>query len=339
MARTKVPSGRTGVIKEKKVRTAREPRSVTSLSDEEKRVRELWADITSYWEREAGESSATWNSPIGEEAFADIEDKIGFPLPNDFKEFYRIHDGQNEDGYEHPLFGGAEICCTPLAEGIDNNLFEDETCTDADFPEEGFEAIMKLERERDPELEVLYDPSLLKKRSLDSGEAQEGVKPQTRPLPTIENSRKRFEKTNEFNKWNYLGGFIFGYAEQEEGSHGYCLMGFSLKQDPTVYAYEIGFWHFQEARPYSIIPFDAGSNYPKLFPWEFPLYYQLSHPNPFRFLEWLENYVHYLNSQKLEEHRPDDEDEEEDEDNECIIYGDVFHLECQRQSLQKSARK
>ena len=76
---------------------------VRELTEEDKTICDLWKRIETYWTKEYKKDEEFRNilrNPIrNNEAFVVVEKKLKFPLPNDFKQFFRVHNGQDLDEY------------------------------------------------------------------------------------------------------------------------------------------------------------------------------------------------------------------------------------------------
>jgi len=65
----------------------------------------MWTEIVSQIAALSPGVLASVNPPADPDAVDTLERRIGAPLPNDFKQYLAVMDGQNDLGRDHPLIG------------------------------------------------------------------------------------------------------------------------------------------------------------------------------------------------------------------------------------------
>jgi hypothetical protein len=107
----------------------------------------------------------------------------------------------------------------------------------------------------------------------------------------------------QLNEWKYVGCLLFASVDLGEGSCGYCLIAFSHKAHPDTFTYDVAYWHSQLGVPSQLTPSGIGADYHLLYPVNSARYLDLANPRPFAFLEWIQSYVHFIESLQLTIHR------------------------------------
>ena len=317
-----------------------ESTSDRELTEQDKTICDLWKRIETYWTKEYEqdeEFANTLRNPIiDDEAFRVVEKKLKFPLPDDFKQFFRVHNGQDIDEYEREgtLFGH-DIKFLDLGACLEKNEFLYPTCDSCCFAEADYAYLLQQEsiqskdsseeeeeeeededEEEEEEEEIQIDFStILGKRNIKCYDPYNEISsirklghchriPSWLKIEKIDELiAKRKDKEQYAKSWNYVGALTFGMAEYGDGSYGFCLMGFQHKEDKNQYGYEIGFWHDQYIKPEGFIPFNAGEDFFKLYPQSIAPFLYLSNPRVNAFTEWLTSFVHHLEAFKLTKHQ------------------------------------
>jgi cell wall assembly regulator SMI1 len=84
---------------------AGQPSKEKMMPELPKRTNEVWAQIAHEMERISPDIRSTLNPPAQMESILLLEEKLGVPLPEDFKSYLLTFNGQNEDGENFPLVG------------------------------------------------------------------------------------------------------------------------------------------------------------------------------------------------------------------------------------------
>jgi hypothetical protein len=143
-----------------------------SMSPERQEIRKLWSQIENYWEREDPTALKTFGKPVTENSFSRCEDLCGFPLPEDFKEFYRVHNGQKPWKMEscndfRALFGDSGVVLHDLSKCINETKLHLEPNEEHHSFPEYHETMIQMELKRDSSLEHDFPEVVKRKRELE----------------------------------------------------------------------------------------------------------------------------------------------------------------------------
>ena len=238
-------------------------------------------------------------------------------LPDDFLEFYKLLNGQNdapaaedenntETKVTHtwPMLGNL-ITLQPLS-GIDLYMVEDdmeelkqeiEQEYPTDDEDEGSEEEEEEEEKPKPKGK---GGSGLKGRGRNTGKKRKNTKASPKA------KKQKIEESIFWKKYKVLGAVPFSCADFTEESYGFCL-GIFKEKSTDEFVYEVLYYNLQDMC--NMVPFGIGiENYLKLEGTELESRYMtLANPSKQRFTQWLSAYVHKLTTSGIAQKEEDAE--------------------------------